>query len=101
MKKTQQDWLHTFKQQKESGLTIKGFCSKNKITLSTFYKYKQLNKQSSEFIQAKVVRHTTEQIIEPSKPAKTVIILDTAVGQLTLPGSTSPQFLIHLMRGLL
>mgnify|MGYP000344223404 FL=1 len=100
MKKTQQDWQYTFKQQKESGLTIKDFCSKNKITLSTFYKYKQLNTQSSEFIQAKVVHHTTEQIIEPPKSAKTVIILDTTVGQLTLPGSISPQFLIHLMRGL-
>lgn len=100
MKKTQQDWLYTFKQQKESGLTIKDFCRKNKITLSTFYKYKQLNTQSGEFVQAKVIRDTTEQIIESPKSAKTVIILDTVVGQLTLPGSTSPQFLIHLMRGL-
>jgi ACT domain-containing protein len=101
MRKTQQDWLNIFQHQKESGLTIKAFCQQNKISSSSFYKYKQLIPAQSDFIQAKIVRKTsvTEQVVQVSNAAP-IITLDTSVGRLSLPKSTTPSYLIQLVRGL-
>ena len=101
MRKTKNDWQSIFKQQKDSGLSIKIFCQQNKISSSSFYKYKQLILPQSEFVQAKVVRATniTKQVVEISNAA-TVITLETPVGRLSLPQPPTPAFLIELMRGL-
>jgi len=101
MRTTKRDWQNIFKQQKDSGLTIKIFCKQNKISSSSFYKYKQLMPRQSEFVQAKVVRQTsiTKQEVEISNTAS-VIILETVVGRLSLPISTTPTYLIQLVRGL-
>ena len=101
MRKTQNDWQNIFKQHQQSGLSIKVFCQQNKISSSSFYKYKQLMPAQSDFIQAKIVRQTsvTEQVAQVSNAAPT-ITLDTSVGRLSLPKSTTPSFLIQLVRGL-
>jgi len=101
MRKTPNDWQAIFKQQKESGLSIKLFCKHHKISTSSFYKYKQLKRVQSGFIQAKVVQHTstTEQVTESSADLS-VITLETSAGCLSLPSSTAPAFLIQLLRGL-
>jgi len=100
MRKTQNDWQAIFKQQKESGLTIKVFCKQNKIASSSFYKYKQLILPQSDFVQAKVIRHTNtiEQKVEFASASS--ITLETSAGSLSLPKSTTPAFLIQLVRGL-
>jgi len=101
MRKTKNDWQNIFKQHKESGLTIKVFCKQNKISSSSFYKYKQLVPCQSEFVQAKVVRGTsiTKQEVALSNTGS-VITLETSAGCLSLPKSTSPSFLIQLLKGL-
>ena len=101
MRKTKSDWQNIFKQQKDSGLTIKVFCKQNKISSSSFYKYKQLIPCQSEFVQAKVIRETsiTKQEVEVSNAAS-VISLETSACRLSLPVSTTPAYLIQLVRGL-
>jgi hypothetical protein len=100
MRKTKNDWQNIFKQQKESGLTIKVFCKQNKISSSSFYKYKQLVPFQSEFVQAKSVRGAiTKQEVALSNTGS-VITLKTPAGCLSLPKSTTPAFLIQLLKGL-
>jgi len=95
MRKTKNDWQNTFKQQKDSHLTIKVFCKHNKISYSSFYKYKQSMPRQSEFIQAKVVRQAsiTKQETEASNAAS-VITLETSIDRLSLPISTTPTYLL-------
>ena len=101
MRKTKNDWQNIFKQQKDSDLTIKEFCKQNKISPASFFKYKQLLPSQSEFVQAKVVKGAsiTKQEIEVSNTAS-VITLETSAGCLSLPKSTTPAFLIQLLKGL-
>ena len=101
MRKTKNDWQNIFKQQKDSDLTIKEFCKQNKISPASFFKYKQLLPSQSEFVQAKVVRKTSisKEEVEISNPAS-AITLKTSAGCLSLPKSTTPAFLIQLLKGL-
>jgi len=101
MRKPPNDWQAIFKQQKESGLSIKLFCKHHKISTSSFYKYKQLQRTQGGFTEAKVVQHasTTEQVIKTAADLS-AITLETSVGRLSLPAATTPVFLIQLLRGL-
>ena len=40
IKYTQEQWQHIFEDQQQSGLTIKKYCEEKKITLSSYYHWK-------------------------------------------------------------
>ncbi|WAJ71845.1 IS66 family insertion sequence element accessory protein TnpA [Catenovulum adriaticum] len=92
-----QQWLDLIRQQPSSGLNIQDFCQQNNLATSTFYKYRKLLTAQFSFskvtIQAEQMTH--QNMAEPES-----ISLMLPVGKLKLPTSTSPGYLVQLIKGL-
>lgn len=97
--KTQHDWPSLLSYQKESGLSVADFCSINKISPSSFYLNKQRNTTKSNFVEAKVVHHISEQITQTTGITQTISLI-TKVGELSFPDTISPEFLVSVIKGL-
>ena len=100
MKKTPQQWADIFEQQKNGSLSIQEFCQQENISTSSFYKHKQLIAKSSCFALVKSVPAIQKPILKPINDSNHRISLTTDAGHLSLPSSTSADFLIQLVRGL-
>lgn len=100
MKNTPQQWADIFEQQKNSSLTVLEFCQQEKISPSNFYKHKKLTASKGRFAQAKSVPVIQEPILEPINDSNSRISLTTDAGHLSLPASTSADFLVQLVQGL-
>jgi len=97
--KPKHDWPSLFSYQKESGLSVADFCSIHKISTSSFYLNKQRSANKSNFVEAKVVRHTSEQVTQTISVAQ-AITLTTKVGELSFPNTISSDFLVRVIKGL-
>lgn len=100
MKKTPQQWDDIFEQQKNGSLSVQKFCQQEKISPSNFYKHKKLATSKNRFALVKsspVIQKPTPKPIDDSNSR---ISLTTDAGHLSLPASTSADFLVQLVRGL-
>ena len=94
--RSQDQWQNIFKEQKNSGSTIVGFCRQHQIPTATFYAYrKKLGVSQSAFIQAKI----TQQVEVFSKPEP--ICINVGNISLSLPSSTPASYLAQLLRELM
>lgn len=98
-KRPKHDWPAIFATQKESGLTISEFCSKHKISSSAFYLNKQRHSTGNNFVEAKVVRQTSEKVMQATRPKQTITLI-TQAGELSFPESISSDFLVSVIKGL-
>jgi len=98
--KPKHDWPSIYSYQKESGLSIADFCSINKISTSSFYLNKQRRIKENNFVEAKIIRHVSEQVTEVTSSAQ-AITLNTQVGELSFPQAISAEFLVSVIKGLL
>ncbi len=98
-KRSKYDWPAIFATQKESGLTISGFCSKYKISSSAFYLNKQRRSTGNNFVEAKIVRQVSEKVTQVTHPKKTITLI-TQAGKLSFPESVSADFLVSVIKGL-
>ena len=100
----QLQWQALILAQQQSGLNISTYCSKHKLSTSSFYAHKKrLASTESAFVcanisQHKVTEHKATQL-ELMQP-QTAIALEFAHAKLHLPHSTSPSFLAQLLREL-
>jgi len=100
MKKTPQQWDDIFEQQKNGSLSVQEFCQQEKISSSNFYKHKKLAATKGRFAlvnRAPAIQEPTQEAINDSNSR---ISLTTDAGHLSLPASTSADFLVQLVRGL-
>lgn len=100
MKKTPQQWSEIFEQQKNGSLSVQEFCQQEKISLSNFYKHKKLATSNSRFALVKKVPAIQKPALELVNDSNSRISLTTDAGLLSLPASTSAEFLVQLVRGL-
>ena len=93
--RNQQQWQTVVEQQQASGLIIKDYCQQHQLSVSSFYAArKKINLPSSRFVQAKIVQQVE---ITQELPTITLTIGQTNV---TLPPTTSAQYLSQLLNGL-
>jgi hypothetical protein len=97
--KQKQDWPSLLSYQKESGLSVEDFCSINRISTSSLYLNKQRSPDRSNFVEAKVVRRASEQVMQITKTTQT-ITLTTSAGELSFPETVTSDFLTNLVKGL-
>ncbi len=98
-KRTEEQWRELIQRHTQSGLTIKAFCIEQKITISTFYKFKKQFKSPP-----------TTPVIEPAfvalhKPKPKlqqpgVIELHCQQAHFAFPDTVPAEFLIQLIKGL-
>lgn len=100
MKKTPQQWDDIFEQQKNGPLSVQEFCQQEKISPSNFYKQKKLATSKNRFALVKSVPAIQKPISESINDSNSRISLTTDAGRLSLPASTSADFLVQLVRGL-
>jgi len=97
--KSPSQWQALYQQYESSGLSITTFCKQQKISTSSFYRYRDNQPASNNFIQAKVTNHQSQSIsVQTSVPSS--ITLNTTAGILSLPLEIQPSFLIKLLKGL-
>jgi len=94
--RTQQQWKHLIQQQAESNLNIEQFCRQQKISTSSFYKYRQLISVGTSFTKISVQSETFHHKITSSEHIKLVM----PIGELQLPNETQPDYLVQLIKAL-
>ena len=93
--RTQQQWQSLIQQQLQSGLTVEQFCRQQKLSTSSFYKYRQLLSISSSFTKVSVQSQTVQNIVSSEQ-----IKLQLPIGELQLPSVTSPDYLAQFIKAL-
>ena len=101
MRKTTEEWvelLHAYEPDKQ---TIKNYCAKHDIAVSSFYKYRsrlQQKQPSNGFIHAEITRRISTR---DALPVNASCILKTPAGDVIFPSNTSPNYISSVIRGLL
>lgn len=99
-RRTFDDWKNLVEKQIVSGISVPQFCDKHNLNPTYFYARKsQVVKvrDNASFIQAHV---TTKQPTVITTIPEPCMILSTSAGKLSLPASTSAQFIVELINGL-
>jgi len=99
-RRTFDDWKYLVDKQTASGLSVPEFCRQHNINQKYFYSHKSMistKNNGEDFIQAQVISQQTTVVVNKQEQS---IKLITSVGELQLPCSTSPAFIIELLNGL-
>ena len=101
MRKTTEEWvelLHAYEPDKQ---TIKNYCAKHDIAVSSFYQHRsrlQQKQPSNGFIHAEITRRISTR---DALPVNASCILKIAAGDVIFPSNTSPNYISSVIRGLL
>jgi len=95
--RTKIDWEKLYTAYKVSGSSITNFCKQHRISTSSFYLHKPQLENQNKFITAKIISKVA-QYQYTALPQE--IILNSTAGKLSLPSTTTPSFLIKLIKGL-
>jgi len=100
MRRTQQQWLTLFQAQSSRDISIKDFCLEQRISTSSFYKYKAIVNNNSKALEPSPFSHV--QLIEPDAPvaAPHVITLNVGKVNMTLHGEITSHWLANLVEQL-
>ena len=99
-RRTLDDWKILVGKQIASGMSVPKFCQQHQLNPKYFYARKSIIHSAApqaDFIQAHVINQQTTLV---SEHQISTITLKTSAGDLSLPGTTSPQFLAELLNGL-
>jgi len=99
-RKTLADWKILVDRQATSGLSVVQFCQQQSLNPKYFYSRKSLIKKSKAdtgFVQAQIITKQTSRLAIAHNAS---IILNTSVGELSLPNETSAQFIADILNGL-
>lgn len=102
-RRTLDDWRQLIELQQQSNLTIVDFCKQNKLTLSSFYKFRQrlFGKRSEPtFIKADVAATRFSRAKISSHSENDGLKLTQGNTQILLPLSTEPEWLASLLKAL-
>lgn len=94
--RTQQQWQSLIQQQLQSSLSIEQFCQQQKISTSSFYKYRPLISAESSFTKVSLQSETYHHKTISSEHIKLVM----PIGELQLPNETLPDYLAQLIKAL-
>ena len=99
VKRTQEEWLTLFAEQRASQLSVTQFCEQHHIPVTTFYNRRaQLEKHTdSAFCKATVIK---TELTQPPIAVAEGVEFETSVGKLVLPATISPDFLAQFIKGL-
>lgn len=93
--KSQEQWQQIFAEQKASGLTIVDYCRQHQLSTSNFYmRRKLLAENETSFVQAKLTQQI--EFVSQGEP----LIVNIGKATVTLPGTTSPAYLVQLLQEL-
>jgi len=99
-RKTLTEWKTLVDKQTTSGLSVVQFFQQHNLNPKYFYSRKSLTcktASSAGFVQAQVITKQTSRLTIANKAS---IILNTSVGELSLPSDTSAQFITDILNGL-
>lgn len=97
-RRTPDDWKVLIDKQMASGLSVPQFCQQHQLNTKYFYTRKSLLNQTmmqTDFAQAQVVSQQTTLVSQHA-----AMTLKTVAVELSLPTTTSPEFLSELIKGI-
>lgn len=96
------EWRALILQQQESGLSVAAFCREHELAPTSFYSSRARLLDKSVTSPSKFIRARLTQELEQSEAIASTQAFEIFLGKvkLSLPASSSPDFLAELMRGL-